>query len=366
MSINFAAVLLAGIPSAGQKVQSISSIFDNLRPEQINAINESRRLAREDFSQQSKAFETPNIASALDSRCYSIAIAKVIGVRLPDGASTPKTIVRFHVEQLIQGDGAIADFDVESEWTPKPPALADGPFIASNYHPTALDLSEPKVGNRYVLGFTLAYRNDKFVFVPGVIDLQDPSQTELINSMERFLKIESTADRSGFEPYLAALDDESPWIRDIAVYRLTWSEKCNASQICAKTFLEVVKRQLGSETPNDRQQAVGWLIWIDSVSRNESQTKTLFDGLPLLPDSKIRALYNEAIDDRNVCIGDLAYQYREEFDFYRSKSPGDYFAIVPSLRKSTHWRSGGANPVPALFPLNYTYGCISPKDSMHS
>ena len=82
-------------------------------------------------------------------------------------------------------------------------------------------------------------------------------------------------------------------------------------------------------------------------------------------DSKIRALLNEATDDPNVSIGDRAFQYREQFDFYRSKSPGDCFAIVPSLRKSTYWRSVETNPVPAVFPLSYTYGCIPPRDPMH-
>ena len=206
-----------------------------------------------------------------------------------------------------------------------------------------LDRSEPKVGDRYVLGFTLAYGNDKFVFVPGVINLKDPSQADLIGDMERFLTIESSAERSGFAPYLAALEDRVPWIRDIAVHRLTSSERCNASPVCAKKFLEVVKRQLGSDTPNERQQAVGWLIWVDSVSRNEAQRKCLVDGLPLLPDSKIRALLNEATDDPNVSIGDRAFQYREEFDFYRSKSPGDCFAIVPSLRKSAGALAFGRN-----------------------
>ena len=44
-SIVFAAFLLAGSPVVGQKAQRIPSIFGDLSPEQMNAINESRRLA---------------------------------------------------------------------------------------------------------------------------------------------------------------------------------------------------------------------------------------------------------------------------------------------------------------------------------
>ena len=48
-------------------------------------------------------------------------------------------------------------------------------FTDFNYRETALDKSEPKVGNRYILGYTLDYGVEKYVFVPGVVDLQDPS-----------------------------------------------------------------------------------------------------------------------------------------------------------------------------------------------
>ncbi len=357
--------LLAGSSSVCQDTQQIPSLFGKFTAEQLNAINESRRLAQNELNRRSSVFETPNIAIELETRWHLIAIAKVIGVQLPDG-STPKTIIRFHVDQLIQGDGPVADFDVESQWTPKPPSPNDAPFtVISNYNdrPTALDRSEPKIGNRYILGFTLAFGSGKFVFVPGVIDLQDPSHADLIADMRRLLAIDSSAERSGFASYLAALEDKAPWIRDIAVHRLTSSDACNAFPVCAEKFLEAMKRQLGSDTPGDRQQAVGWLVWVDSVSRIESARRTLVDGLPLLPDSKIRILLSQSIDDPNVAIGDMAFRYREESDFYRTRSPGDCFAIVPSL--STQWGPEKANPVPALFPLSYSYGCMSPRDSFH-
>ncbi len=233
-----AAILLSSLPAPCQVPQRIPNIFDKFTPEQLNAINESRRLAQEELNRQSAVFKTPNIAIALEARFYLIAIGKIISVQLPD-ASTPKTVVRFHVEQLIRGDGPVADFDVESQWKLTLPSQSDVPIPeVSNYRPTALDLSEPEMGDRFILGFTLAYKSDRFVFVPGVISLQDPSQTDLIADMQRFLTIDSSADRSGFTPYLAALEDKAPWIRDIAVHRLTSSEACNASSICTEKFSE--------------------------------------------------------------------------------------------------------------------------------
>jgi hypothetical protein len=111
---------------------------------------------------------------------------------------------------------------------------------------------------------------------------------------ERFLAIETFAERSGSAPYFAALGDKAPWIRDIALYRLTSSDACSASPSCAERFSDVVKRQLQSSTPNERQQAVGWLVWVDSVSRLESERRGFSGGMPVLPDSAIRSLFDAA------------------------------------------------------------------------
>jgi len=42
------------------------------------------------------------------------------------------------------------------------------------------------------------------------------------------------------------------------------------------------------------------MVWIESVSQSESPQKRWQDGLPVLPDSAIRQLWDIAINDRNV------------------------------------------------------------------
>lgn len=245
---------------------------------------------------------------------------------------------------------------MESRWNS---IKEEHPIVTDlNYRETALDKSEPKVGNRYILGYTLDYGVAKSVFVLGVVDLQDPTQPEMIASVKRFLNLESEASLRGFETYLEALDDRLPWIRDIAVHRLTYSNDCNGSPACAERFSAAVRRGLQSDTPNERQEAVHWLIWVDSVSKAEKKRKGYERGLPVLPDSTLRVLFDSAINDRNVAIGDEAFQYREMFDFDRSGSPGECFVIVPALRKSAHMRSQEQPPFPPGFPLTYTYGCL--------
>jgi hypothetical protein len=358
----FAIVLLSSLPLCCQESQTASSFFGDLSPERLHSIEESRRAARAELAQQSSIFETPNIAIALRAPGYQIVIGKIIGVQLPDGANLPRTRIRFHVEQVIRGNGQVADFDVESRWVPTPVSQNEDPELFLNNPPTALDKTEPKVGDRYLLGIAPGYSDGKLVFVPSVIDLQDPNQAALITTAERFLAIEASAGRSGFAPYLAALDDETPWIRDIAVYWLTSFEACNASPACAEKFSGVVKRQLQSNTPNERQQAVFWLVWVDSVSRSESKRRGFSDGLPVLHDSEIRSLFDAATHDANVEIGDAAFHYREASDLDR-EPPGECFTMVPALRKTFHVHAAKQNPVPPGFPLSYTYGCTSSEES---
>jgi hypothetical protein len=237
----FAIIVLSSLPLCCQESQTASSFLSDLSPARLNSIIESRRLAHEELAQHSLVFETPNIAIALRFPFYLIAIAKITGVQLPDGATIPRTRIRFHVEHMIRGNGQVADFDVESRWTPKTVSQdEDTRLVTSMNKPTAFDITEPKVGDRYILGFPRGYGDGKLVFVPSVIDLQDPNQAELIGNAERFLAIEESAERSGFAPYLTALDDKAPWIRDIAVYRLTSSDTCNASPSCMEKFSDVV------------------------------------------------------------------------------------------------------------------------------
>jgi hypothetical protein len=346
----FAAVLLFTMQSPAQESRESRDFFGNLSAEQLNLISESRRAARKELDEKAAAFDTPGIASALGFPSYLIAIARITAVKLPDD-TTPRTRVTFHVEQYLRGESNLAEFDVESRWVPKSSVSDEGPL----YRKTALDESEPKTGHRYILGYTLDYSDGEPVFALGVVDLQDPAQAELIGNIRRFLAMDTEASLNGFETYLELLDDKIPWIRDIAVHWLTESDSCNASPICAERFSVAVRRQLQSDTPNERQEAVSWLVWVDSVS---SAGKRYLEGLPVLPDSALRVLFNAAIQDRNVVIGDEAFEYREMFEMRRSGSPGECFVIVPPLRKSLRMRSQAQPPLRPNFPFTYSYGCL--------
>jgi hypothetical protein len=353
-------ILLGSLPLCSQEAGPAWSTIGDLSPVQLNSLVESRRLAREELAQHAAAFKTPNIAMALEPSSYRIAVARITGAQLEGGAAG-RTKVRFHVEQLMKGNGPVADFDVESQWAPLPVLKDEGPEL-SNYRPTALDLKEPKVGDRYILGISPPYGREKLVDVHGVIDLQDSTQAQLVSTAQRLLTIETSAEGFSFAPWLAALDDEVPWVRDVAVHWLTWSDWCNASPNCSEKFADAVKRHLQSSIPNDRQQAVGWLVWVDSVSRSESRSRGFADGLPLLPDSAIRSLFTVAMQDENAAIGDEAFQFREESDQQR-RHQGECFTTIPALRKSLRIPSAEQGALPAGFPLSYSYGCVPPQET---
>ena len=333
--------------SAGSR----SELFGSLNSKELDAARATRKAAYEELAGNA-AFDTPNIACALQfSPDWLIAIARISSVQLPKDADG-RTAITFHVEQLLNGKSRVRNFEVESRWNPHKKKAEPLFFEDPNYSETALDKSEPKVGNRYILGYSLQdYGLYKFLFVPGVVDLQDPAQAEVVANVKRFLKLDAEAAVRGDETYLAMLDDKLPWFRNIAVSRLTDSHSCYKSPQCAERFEAALKRELRSDVPNERGEAIGWLVWVDSVARTEKKH--------LLPDSTLGALFNEAVKDRNVALGDEAFEAREEFKVYRTGSPGDCYEIVPMLRKSVHWRSKH-DQVPNEH-LSYTYGCIPSK-----
>lgn len=366
----FLVTVLGAMPLLSQAPVEGPNVFGDLSYGRTSLTFESRRLAYEELAVQSTAFESPDIHTTLTFPSYLIAIARITAVQLPNGSSLPRTKVSFHVEKFLRGESGVTDFDVESQWTPNPPPedtiIED---FNGSMRRTVLDRSEPKKGDRYILGYSLDYNDGKTVFVPSAIDLQDPSQARLIGDVEQFLTIESAAAGSGFEPYLKALDSSIPWIREIAIHRLTSSDACNASPVCVQAFSAVVRRQLQSKIPNERLEASNWMVWIESVSRSESPQKGWADGLPVLPDSAIRQLWSSAIDDSNVYIGDEAFARREMFDFQRAGKPGECIQIVPPLRKSAHWLpgehdySGKHELLPLGFPLSSSTSCLPAEKS---
>lgn len=341
-------------------------VFGDLSPRRLDPIRESRRLAEQELTKQAPAFLPPDISVALNFPSYAVVVATITDVQFPAADVTGdavRTKINFHVDEYLRRKPGVADFTMESVWVPasaREDSDSPGVLISLNNRNTILDTVEPRVGDRYILGYLPPW-NIKKVSVPSVIALQDPHQTQLIGDMQSFLTLESIADNShSVTPYLEALNSPLPWVRDIAVHRLVGSEICNASTDCAKKFSGAVKRQLESANPNERREAVEWLIWADSVSRSESTWKRWSDGLPILPDSALHEFFSIAMRDRNVAIGDEAFQYAEMSKFLRIGKPGECVVVVPPLRITKQVLDGapGRSLLPVGFPMDSMSSCI--------
>jgi len=362
--IVFFLAVFSSIRTFSQTPLEGANVFGDLSYPRIRAIFDSRRLAYQELGEQSRTLTSPDIATALGFPSYLISIARITAVEPFDDDSVHGTRISFHVEQVLRGTSDVTDFVVLSRWTSDRRAEDNVIEVEGNFRPTVLDTTEPKEGRLFILGYTLDYSDGKTVFVPSAIDMQDPDQARLIDDMKQFLVMELAAASSGFGPFLQALESPIPWIREIAVHRLSASDACNTSPVCTQRFSTIVNRQLRSKIPNERLEASDWLVWIDSVSRSKSGRNQWSDGMPMLPDSAIRQLLSSAIDDPNLYIGDQAFERREMFDFNRHGRPGACVQIVPALRKSAHWLPGehdysGRNELlPVDFPLSSTTGCI--------
>ena len=94
-------------------------VFGRWDSTELDAVVASRTAAHKELAERAVAFDTPGIANALEGKQHwLIVIAKISSVELP---IDPKahTIVAFHIEQLLRGDRAVTDFNVESLWNPR-------------------------------------------------------------------------------------------------------------------------------------------------------------------------------------------------------------------------------------------------------
>jgi hypothetical protein len=107
-------------------------------------------------------------------------------------------------------------------------------------------------------GLSKLFQKARSVTIFGAIDLGDHDQSHIIPDVQRFLDIESAAGRSNFVPYLAALSDRIPWIRDLSAHRLVQSDACNASPACQEAFLSTTKSLLHSKRLGERWEALQW------------------------------------------------------------------------------------------------------------
>jgi hypothetical protein len=327
------ALLLAAVSSAvplwPQEQTAKSKLVANLSAQAAGTIDERRDKAQRELFAEYAQYEAPDIATPLADPLSSIAFVTVSRVEPPDGGNFPYTRVTLHVDQFLRGASQQTELQAESRWAP--PRHEDDQFriIDSGIRGTAFDYTEPRVGNRLLVGYPLS-DVERGVAIFGAIDLDDHDQSVLIPDVQRFLSIESAAGLSDFAPFVTALNDSAPWIRDLSAQRLVQSDACNNSSACELALLNSTRRLLQSKRLGERWEA---LQWMEPLALPMGERKTGPNGLPAMSDSSVRELLASALTDPNLWIEDEAFRQIELFDFFHSAQQDECIVIFPSLRK---------------------------------
>jgi hypothetical protein len=276
----------------------------------------------------------------LDEPADLIAIATVTSVHLPEPGSGGGTRFTLHVEQLLQGTSEVKDLHAYSMFSPPSPK-SDFPYLirSGGPHRTVLDLAAPKVGTLYVIGYSFLYEDGMRACIPGAIDLSDATQARTYLEVQRFLRIRSLAGEVNLRPYIDALDDAVPWIRDLSLQHLVRSNICNATASCVDAVLATVRRLLQNRKLNERFEALEMLKPITQPIGSRMQGP---NGLPLMSTPAVREMLVSTLSDSNVALGDKAFYELQLYDFYHAAQPAECIEVIPILRKAAHWTADEA------------------------
>jgi hypothetical protein len=355
--------LLNALPLCSQELPPAKSkVVPALNQEEIQAINEPRDRAQEElFAVYHGDKLDPDITTSIAAQQDLIAIVRVTAVNRPDGrGGSPYPKVTLHVQEWLRGSSKQTELYAEPRWIPPRPPNPNDPLDGMMFGgpgKTAFDWAEPKVGNRYVVGYSTPNEADSSAFISGALDFNDQEElARMLPEVKRFIDIDKRARRSSFAPYLEALTDRVPWIRDLAAQRPVQSDACNASAVCGEAFVTAAAALLRGKELGDRWEA---LKWLEPLAQAVGENQAGPNGLPLFSNAAARELLVAATSDPNLWIGDKAFTELALFDFYHSARAGECIEIVPAMRKSARWTAGEAKDASIGSPLGGTFACTA-------
>ena len=333
-----------------------SKVQGELSSEQIQAYWASREKPLKELEESMKEFQAPEISCALGDPNIDIAIVLVTEVQLPKEGEY-RTKFKLHLEEFLRGTSKETEFHADSAWCPpqEPSPGQLSVWFGSGGPTTDFDRVEPKVGNHCVVGYSLPYSDRTQIFPRGVINLSTPQQAKDFPDVQRFLTIETQAGNSDTGPYLSALNDAVPFIRDLAAQKLVSSKSCNVSRSCSEAVLTVARELLQSRKPGERWEG---LKWLEPLTEPIGTRMEGVNGLPQMSDTTVRELLTAEVADSNLSIGDRAYLELAMFDFHHTSDPGECIEVVPAMRKSARWTKAEMGSSEIGGPLGFGIACI--------
>jgi hypothetical protein len=321
--------LASALPPLQQETFVSSNVVPRLTAEQIRAIKEPREKAFTEIFSNYAPYALPSISNALYDTRNIVAVVRVTRVTPPTTTGDPYEVVDMHIEQVLRGVPRSTEVHAESHWLPPP---KNGLPLVGRLGLTPFDNPEPKVGGRYIIGYSIYYP-DGGAYIPGAFNLDFPDQDHVIAELKRFIGVEEAADGENFGPFVSALGDQTPWIRDLSAQRLIMSDSCNAAPTCQQAVLAAANRLLHSKIAAERWEA---LAWLEVVSAPIGDGKSGPNGLTPLANTSVRDLWISTVSDPNLMIGDKAFEQLALYDFFRDSRSGECIEVLPQLRKSVH------------------------------
>jgi hypothetical protein len=314
LGMNVAAcVLILAVCSPGSAATTPQTESD-FSAARVQSLVETRRTAQEELNHFPNPYVYLEITAALNSPGTPIAV--VIIDKVARGENGVYSL-QLRVERTLRGS-LPQTMTVTSGWH-------EGMWVMRP--PFGWNRIKPEAGKRVMAAFNFDRRN---IMGPSTLDLDKPDEAKWVPDVEEFLRIEAKAGEDNIALYLGVLLHRAWLVRYLALNRLVASKACRSSAACEHTILASIRKELASQNPNDRFQAVNHLrVLANSVTGNRFRT---------LPESRfkrspIRALLLLAVADKNVAVGDEAFLQLATLDFDKKENIGYCGLITPALRK---------------------------------
>lgn len=294
-----------------------------------------------ELPKQCVGYDEPNMRRSLSNSDSPIAIVAVTSVGLPEKDGFPPALVGLRIEQFLRGSSEPKEFQAVNQIPyGRARVWCGGAFGAGGFY-----FSAPKIGDRYLVGYSFLGGDTSRAYVSGGIDLADHDHAKEMIDVQRFLDIEAIAGTHDFAPFVTALNDQVPWFRDLAAQRLVQSKACSNSLDCRQALVSAIRNLLSSSKLADRIEGLHWtglLVQPMTGDRNEWGVNgvALSNGLSLMSTAAVRDLLRLAVSDPSLRVADEAYRQLESFDFFHSALRGECIVIFPILRKSVRLPAG--------------------------
>jgi hypothetical protein len=294
-----------------------SKLEASIPPAQLEELVSSRRRAQEELRPAGADDISPWILTWFMEPGASVAVVKMEQVIADGGDHFTVDLV---VEKTLRGAHPPAKISVKVHWTKQPCR-----FISS------CERIRPLTGKRALGGLIVLddLAQSKFWSFAGILDLDDPKDAAFLPSATAAAKMDADAAISGYSVYEAELTSEDPVIHELAMKRLLDAKDCPAESRCEQSILSEVRTLLASPNPSHRMEAVRWL---GELSQKIQPSPVNPCGSPGFHREPVRRLLKLAVQDKNVAVGDSAFEHLAKLEFRGKGNAGYCEEIVPALR----------------------------------